>query len=83
VINGKPPGVSSGLSGGATITRLQKRHVPSFPSHAEHTRRKGIFVEELVKGARVDHSVRVGAVGSEPTRIMSELSDGTEVVVPG
>ena len=48
-----------------------------------HTSGTRTFVEELVNGRTVDHTVRVGAVGTEDTQIMSGLSDGTEVVVPG
>ena len=83
VINGKPPGIYPGLSAEATITLAQKSHVLSVPSDAVHTSGTRTFVEELVNGQTVDHTVRVGAVGTEETQIMSGLSDGTEVVVPG
>ena len=83
VITGKPPGIYPGLSAEASITLVQKRHVLSVPSDAVHTSGTRTFVEELDNGRTVDHTVRIGAVGTEDTQIMSGLSDGTEVVVPG
>ena len=83
VINGKPPGIYPGLSAEATVVLAQKAHVLSVPSDAVHTSGTHTYVEELVNGRSVDRSVRVGAVGTEFTQIMSGLSDGTEVVIPG
>ena len=83
MISGEPPGVYPGLSGEANITLVQKTHVLSVPSDAVHTSGTQTFVDELIDGRSVRHDVRLGAVGAEVTQIMSGLSDGTKVVVPG
>ena len=83
VITGQPPGIYPGLSAEANITLVQKTHVLSVPSDAVHTSGTRTFVDELVNGRSVDRTVRVGAVGTEVTQIVSGLSDGTKVVVPG
>ncbi len=83
MISGEPPGIYPGLSAEANITLVQKTHVLSVPSDAVHTSGTGTFVDELVNGRGVRHDVRVGAVGTEVTQILSGLSDGTKVVVPG
>jgi trimeric autotransporter adhesin len=83
MISGEPPGVYPGLSAEANITLVQKTHVLSVPSDAVHTNGTQTFVDELINGRSVRHDVRLGAVGAEVTQIMSGLSDGTKVVVPG
>ncbi len=83
MIDGKPPGIYPGLSAEVTVTLTEKKDVLSVPTDAVHTSGTRTFVEELVNGQSVDHTVHVGAVGAEDTQIMSGLSDGTEVVVPG
>ena len=83
MISGEPPGVYPGLSAEANITLVQKTHVLSVPSNAVHTSGTQTFVDELIDGRSVRHDVRLGAVGAEVTQIMSGLSDGTKVVVPG
>lgn len=83
VISGEPPGLYPGLSAEAAITLVQKTHVLSVPSDAVHTSGTRTFVDELVNGRSVDRTVRVGAVGTEVTQIVSGLSDGSKVVVPG
>jgi len=83
MISGEPPGVYPGLSAEANITLVQKTHVLSVPSDAVHTSGTQTFVDELVNGRTVRHDVRLGAVGTEVTQIMSGLSDGAKVVVPG
>ena len=83
MIEGKPPGIYPGLSAEVTVTLTEKKDVLSVPSDAVHTSGSRTFVKELVNGRSVDHTVHVGAVGTEDTQIMSGLSDGTEVVVPG
>ena len=83
MISGEPPGIYPGLSAEANITLVQKRHVLSVPSDAVHTSGTQTFVDELVNGRSVRHDVHVGAVGAEVTQIISGLSDGTKVVVPG
>ena len=82
MISGEPSGIYPGLSAEAAITLVQKPHVLSVPSNAVHTSGTRTFVNELVNGQSVEHDVRVGAVGTELTQILSGLSDGTKVVVP-
>ncbi len=83
MISGKPPGVYPGLSAEANITLVQKTHVLSVPSDAVHTSGSRTFVDEMINGRSVSHDVRVGVVGTNVTQIVSGLSDGTKVVVPG
>ena len=83
MINGKPPGVYPGITTEANITLTQKSHVLTVPSDAVHTGASRTFVVELVNGRSIDHDVRVGAVGTNMTQIVSGLSDGAKVVVPG
>ena len=83
MISGKPPGIFPGLTAQASITLVQKTHVLSVPSDAVHTSGSRTFVDEMVNGRSVRHDVRVGAVGTNVTQIVSGLSDGTKVVVPG
>jgi multidrug efflux pump subunit AcrA (membrane-fusion protein) len=83
MISGKPSGIYPGLTGQASITLVDKTHVLSVPSDAVHTSGTRTFVDEMVNGRRVSHDVRVGAVGTNVTQIVSGLSDGTKVVVPG
>ena len=82
MISGEPPGIYPGLTAKANITLMQKTHVLTVPSAAVHTSGTRTFVDELVNGRSVSHDVRVGAVGTEVTQIVSGLSDGTKVVVP-
>ena len=83
MITGKPAGIYPGMTTEANITLVQKTHVLSVPSDAVHTSGSRTFVDELVNGRSVEHNVRVGAVGTDVTQIVSGLSDGTQVVVPG
>ena len=82
VITGQPPGIYPGITLEANITLLQKTHVLTVPSNAVHTSGTRTFVYEIVNGRTVSHDVRVGAVGSDVTQIVSGLSEGTKVVVP-
>jgi multidrug efflux pump subunit AcrA (membrane-fusion protein) len=82
VITGEPPGIYPGVTAEANITLMQKTHVLTVPSAAVHTSGTRTFVYELVNGRSVSHDVRVGAVGTDVTQIVSGLSDGTKVVVP-
>jgi multidrug efflux pump subunit AcrA (membrane-fusion protein) len=81
-ITGQPPGIYPGITAEANITLMQKTHVLTVPSAAVHTSGTRTFVYELVNGRSVSHDVRVGAVGTDVTQIVSGLSDGTKVVVP-
>ena len=82
MITGAPAGIYPGLSAEANITLMQKTHVLTVPSNAVHTSGTRAFVDELVNGRSVSHDVRVGAIGTNVTQIVSGLSDGTKVVVP-
>ena len=83
MINGKPSGIYPGITAQASITLVQKTHVLSVPSDAVHTSGTRTFVDEMVNGRSVSHDVRVGVVGTNVTQIVSGLSDGTKVLVPG
>ncbi len=83
MITGEPPGIYPGLTAEANITLMQKTHVLTVPSAAVHTRGTRTFVDELVNGTSLSKDVRVGAVGTDVTQILSGLSDGSKVVVPG
>ena len=82
MITGKPAGIYPGMTTEANITLVEKRHVLSVPSDAVHTSGARTYVDEIVNGHSVEHDVRVGAVGTDMTQIVSGLSDGTRVVVP-
>lgn len=83
MITGKPSDIYPGLTTQASITLVQKTHVLSVPSDAIHTSGTRTYVDEMVNGHSVEHDVRVGAVGTNVTQIVSGVSDGTKVVVPG
>ena len=83
MINGKPPGIYPGITAQASITLVDKTHVLSVPSDAVHTSGTRTYVDEMVNGRSVSHDVRVGVVGTNVTQIVSGLSDGTKVVLPG
>ncbi len=83
MITGQPPAISPGVTADADITLMQKSHVLTVPSAAVHKSGTRTFVYELANGRSVSHDVRVGAVGSDVTQIVSGLSAGTKVVVPG
>ena len=82
MITGKPPGISPGVTADVNITLMQKSDVLTVPSAAVHTSGTRTFVDEIVNGQEISHDVRVGAVGTDVTQIVSGLSDGTKVVVP-
>jgi trimeric autotransporter adhesin len=82
VIIGAPAGFHSGESAEANIRLMQKMHVLTVPSAAVHASGTRTFVYELVSGRSVSHDVRVGAVGTNVTQMVSGLSDGSNVVVP-
>ena len=76
MIDGKPAGIYPGLSAEVTITLVQKKDVLSVPSDAVHTSGTRTFVEELVNGRSVDHTVRVEL--SEPRTRRSCRGSPTE-----
>ena len=82
-ISGEPPGISPGVTADADITLLQKSQVLTVPSAAVHTKGTRTFVYQLVGGRSVSQDVRVGAVGTNLTQIVSGLSAGATVLVPG
>ena len=82
-IAGKSPGIYPGVTVDANITLVQKSHVLTVPSAAVHTSGTRTVVYELVNGRNVSRDVRVGVVGTDVTQILSGLSAGTKVVVPG
>ena len=82
-ITGKSPGIYPGVTVDANITLAQKAHALTVPSAAVHTSGTHTVVYELLNGRNISRDVRVGVVGTKVTQILSGLSAGTKVVVPG
>ncbi len=79
-VKGSPPDLYSGMSAQATIVTLHKSGVLAVPSDDLHTAGRRTFVDEVVDGKEVEHTVRVGAIGTKLTQITSGLTAGTDVV---
>ena len=82
-VTGAPPGLYSGMSAQATIVTLHRSGVLAVPSDAVHMKGKRSFVDEVVNGKEVQHTVSVGAIGTKLTQITSGLTTGADVFSKG
>jgi hypothetical protein len=80
-VTGTPSGLYSGMTATTSIIVLDRSNVLTVPSSAVHTLGTSSFVYELSKGKEVEHTVKVGAVGTTLTQITSGLKSGAKVVL--
>jgi multidrug efflux pump subunit AcrA (membrane-fusion protein) len=82
-VTGNPGGLYPGASATVTLVVRQLSDVTTVPTEALHYTSSGAVVYEIVKGRQVAYPVTVGMTSAGQTQIVSGLSVGTEVVVPG
>jgi membrane fusion protein, macrolide-specific efflux system len=82
-VTGNPGGLYPGASATVTLIVKQLSNVTTVPTAALHYTSSGAVVYEIVNGRQVTHPVTVGMTSDGETQIVSGLSVGTEVVVPG
>jgi macrolide-specific efflux system membrane fusion protein len=82
-VTGNPGGLYPGASATVTLVVRQLSNVTTVPTAALHYTSSGAVVYEMVNGRQVAHPVTTGMTSGGQTQIVSGLSVGTEVVVPG
>jgi multidrug efflux pump subunit AcrA (membrane-fusion protein) len=82
-VTGNPGGLYAGASATVTLIVRQLSNVTTVPTAALHYTSSGAVVYEMVNGRQVAYPVTVGMTSGGQTQIVSGLSVGTEVVVPG
>jgi len=82
-VTGNPGGLYPGASATVTLIVRQLSNVTTVPTAALHYTSSGIVVYEIVDGRQVAYPVTAGMTSGGQTQIVSGLSAGTEVVVPG
>ncbi len=82
-VTGNPGGLYPGASATVTLIVRQLSNVTTVPTAALHYTSSGAVVYEMVNGRQVAHPVTTGMTSGGETQIVSGLSVGTEVVVPG
>jgi multidrug efflux pump subunit AcrA (membrane-fusion protein) len=82
-VTGNPGGLYPGASATVTLIVKQLSNVITVPTAALHYTSGGAEVYEIVNGRQVAYPVTVGMTSGGETQILSGLSVGTEVVVPG
>jgi multidrug efflux pump subunit AcrA (membrane-fusion protein) len=80
-VTGTPSGLYSGMTATTSIIVLDRSNVLTVPSSAVHTLGTASFVYELSKGKEVEHTVKVGAIGTTLTQITAGLKSGDKVVL--
>src|SRR5580700_5193840 len=82
-VTGNPGGLYPGASATVTLIAKQLSNATTVPTAALHYTSSGAVVYEMVNGRQVAHPVTTGMTSGGQTQIVSGLSVGTEVVVPG
>ncbi len=82
-VTGNPGGLYPGASATVTLVVRQLSNVTTVPTAALHYTSSGAVVYEIVNGRQVAYPVTAGMTSGGQTQIVTGLSVGTEVVVPG
>jgi macrolide-specific efflux system membrane fusion protein len=82
-VTGNPGGLYPGASATVTLVVRQLSNVTTVPTAALHYTSSGAVVYEIVNGRQVAYPVTAGMTSGGQTQIVSGLSAGTDVVVPG
>lgn len=82
-VTGSPSGLYAGASATIDIIVKQLSNVLAVPTTALHFANGKTVVYKLVNGNQVTTTVTTGATSNGQTQILTGLSDGDQVVVPG
>lgn len=82
-VTGSPSGLYPGASATVAIIVKQLSNVLAVPTTALHFANGKTVVYRMVSGKQVTTTVTTGATANGQTQILSGLSDGDQVVVPG
>ncbi|MDQ0382932.1 efflux RND transporter periplasmic adaptor subunit [Amycolatopsis thermophila] len=82
-VTGSPPGLFAGAGATVSIVVKQLSDVLAVPSQAVHYNGSQATVNEMVGGKQVSKPITVGTSVGGMTQVLSGLSEGDQVMMPG